>query len=100
MPGHVKDVDFDFSVSDLHPGNTHAVSWLHTWVKSTRDAAPEPWSLNLLGNAVVDADSGQILGDKPFLAVAFDDAALGNGILLWIIIVYKMSHCNQLLLTV
>lgn len=38
-----------------------------------RDAA-----LNLLGNAVVDADSGQILGDKPFLAVAFDDAALRN----------------------
>lgn len=34
--------------------------------------------LNLLGDAVVDPDSGQILGDKPFLTVAFNDAALGN----------------------
>lgn len=32
--------------------------------------------MNLLGDAVVDANGGQILGNEPLLAVAFDDAAL------------------------
>lgn len=32
--------------------------------------------VDLLGDAVVDADRGQILGDEPLLAVALDDAAL------------------------
>lgn len=31
-----------------------------------------------LGDAVVDPDGGQILGDEPLLAVTFDDAALQN----------------------
>lgn len=32
--------------------------------------------MNSLGDSVVDANRGQVLGNKPLLAVAFDDAAL------------------------
>lgn len=32
--------------------------------------------MNLLGDSIVDTDSGQILGNKPLLTIAFDDAAL------------------------
>lgn len=70
MPGHVKDVHFNFSVSNLHSENTHKFYWSHTWKNA------DTLDVNLLGDSVVDADSGQILGDKPFLTVAFDDAAL------------------------
>lgn len=76
MPGHVKDVHFDLSVSNLHPGNTREFMVSHTCVE-----ASETMRLNLLGDAVVNADRGQVLGHKPFLTVAFDDAALGNNIM-------------------
>lgn len=32
--------------------------------------------MNSLGDTIVDANSGQVLGNKPLLTVAFDNAAL------------------------
>lgn len=43
MPGHVKDVHFDFSVSNLHPGNTHTLSERQTWVRSSDAALELTW---------------------------------------------------------
>lgn len=80
VSGHVKDVHFNFSVTNLHSDNTHNKTQtfqilMDSSYVSVMDAAD---GLNLLCDAIVNTDSGQVLGNKPLLTVAFDDAALGE----------------------
>lgn len=72
MTGHVEDVHFDLSVANLNSDNNKQFVYLNdeqTNMKQYRDH-------NLLGDSIVDTNSGQILGNEPLLTVALDDAAL------------------------
>lgn len=83
MTGHVKDVHFDFSITNLHSDkNTHITGVTSHYYDDVliHSNALGRQHMNLLGDAIVDANSGQILGNKPLLTVAFDNAALKRNI--------------------
>lgn len=72
MTGHVEDVHFDFSVSDLH--SSIKIKTMNTTLHCA--CKPAERSVDSLCDAIVDADCRQVLWNKPLLAVTFNDAAL------------------------
>lgn len=104
MAGHIKDVHFDFSVPNLHPENTRSkiklparLSFRPHLDKSQSKKTNKIHSsslrekkkrekgnlierntvtVNLLGDTIIDSNSGKVLRNEPFLTVTLDDAAL------------------------